>query len=78
MSDNILSSEALYAGMCRYIGTPTEVKIRSEVNDMVEMIEKPLQIQRGYRMVTTETYCKRSGFNIVCDIETIQLLTFIK
>lgn len=72
MSDNILSSEALYAGMCRYIGTPTEVKIRSEVNDMVEMIEKPLQIQKGYRMVTTMTYGERSGFNIFCDIDMIR------
>lgn len=73
MSDNKNASEALFVGMCSYIGTPTDVKIRSEVNDMVEMIKKPLQIQRGYRMVTTRTYCEKSGFSS-CDKDTIQFI----
>lgn len=75
MYDN---KNTLYAGMCSYIGTPTEVKIRSEVNDMVEMIEKPLHIQRGYRRVTISTDYKRLGFNIFCDIDTIQWCNFHK
>ena len=40
MSDNCRVSEALYVGLCGYIGTPTEVTIRRDVLDMEEMIFK--------------------------------------
>lgn len=37
MSDNCRVSEALYVGLCDYIGTPTEVAIRREVKDIEEI-----------------------------------------
>ncbi|XP_062582332.1 uncharacterized protein LOC134244073 [Saccostrea cucullata] len=40
-------SEVLYVGLCRKIGTPTEVAIRRDVMDIREMIEKPVHNHRG-------------------------------
>ncbi|XP_056015570.1 uncharacterized protein LOC125674082 [Ostrea edulis] len=53
-------SEVLYVGLCRKIGTPTEVTIRRDVLDMKEMIETPLQIYRGERLMMSGSY--REGF----------------
>lgn len=40
MSDYCRVSEALYVGLCRHIGTPTEVTIRREVMDMWDMMDE--------------------------------------
>uniref|UniRef100_K1QT37 Uncharacterized protein n=1 Tax=Magallana gigas TaxID=29159 RepID=K1QT37_MAGGI len=56
MSDDCRVSEALYVGLCGYIGTPTEVTIRREVMDMQEMIEKPVEIHKGCRMMGSGSY----------------------
>ncbi|XP_065929585.1 uncharacterized protein [Magallana gigas] len=60
MSDNCRVSEALYVGLCGYIGTPTEVTVRREMEDMAEMIKKPVQVYNGQRMMTSGSY--REGF----------------
>ncbi|XP_061182539.1 uncharacterized protein LOC133190872 [Saccostrea echinata] len=53
-------SEVLYVGLCRKIGTPTEVAIRRDVMDMWEMIEKNKQIYTGTTYMFTGSY--REGF----------------
>ncbi|XP_062582340.1 uncharacterized protein LOC134244082 [Saccostrea cucullata] len=55
-------SEVLYVGLCRKIGTPTEVAIRRDVLDMEEMIMKPVYNQIGYVMVESGSY--REGFRM--------------
>uniref|UniRef100_A0A8W8IHS4 Mab-21-like HhH/H2TH-like domain-containing protein n=1 Tax=Magallana gigas TaxID=29159 RepID=A0A8W8IHS4_MAGGI len=60
MSDNCRVSEALYVGLCGYVGTPTEVTIRREVMDMEEMIWQPVQIHRGCRSMDSGSH--REGF----------------
>lgn len=39
MSDNCLAPEALYVGLCVYIGTPIEVTVRREVMDTDELLK---------------------------------------
>ncbi|XP_056015545.1 uncharacterized protein LOC125674377 isoform X2 [Ostrea edulis] len=53
-------SEVLYVGLCWEMGTPKEVTIRRDVLDMEEMIETPLQIYRGERLMMSGSY--REGF----------------
>nr|XP_034328797.1 uncharacterized protein LOC117690049 [Crassostrea gigas] len=60
MSDNCDMSEALYVGLCDYIGTPTELTARREVMDMEEMIIKPALIHEWCRMMKTGSH--REGF----------------
>lgn len=47
-------------GLCRYIGTPTELIVRREVMDIYEMMYKPVQIRRGIRYMFSGSY--REGF----------------
>ncbi|XP_065929819.1 uncharacterized protein [Magallana gigas] len=60
MSDNCRVSEALYVGLCGYLGTPTEVTVRREVEDMTDMIKKPVQTHSGKRMMISGSF--REGF----------------
>ncbi|XP_052683592.1 uncharacterized protein LOC128163941 [Crassostrea angulata] len=60
MSDNCRVSEAIYVGLCGYIGTPTDVAVRREVIDMAEMIEIPVQVDDGMRKM--ESGSCREGF----------------
>ena len=55
-------SEAVYVGMCRYVGTPTEVRIRREVTDTEEVVCRPLHIMIGAdRMISGS---RREGFRL--------------
>ncbi|XP_052704680.1 uncharacterized protein LOC128180596 [Crassostrea angulata] len=60
MSDNCRVSEALYVGLCDYIGTQTEVTARREVMDMEEIIRKPVDIHRSYIQMDSGSH--REGF----------------
>lgn len=40
-------SETLFLGLCRKIGTQTEVEIRREVMNMDELIKRPCQKHNG-------------------------------
>lgn len=40
-------SETLFLGLCRKIGTQTEVEIRREVMNMDEIIKRPCQKHNG-------------------------------
>ncbi|XP_062582351.1 uncharacterized protein LOC134244092 [Saccostrea cucullata] len=63
-------SEVLYVGLCRKIGTPTEVAIRRDVMDMHEMIEKPVYNHRGIAVMKSGSY--REGFRLrSSDIDTM-------
>ncbi|XP_062593275.1 uncharacterized protein LOC134254767 isoform X2 [Saccostrea cucullata] len=53
-------SEVLYVGLCRTLGTPTEVAIRRDVRDMVELIQKPLDTE--LRRMWSGSY--REGFRL--------------
>lgn len=53
-------SEALYVGLCCYIGTPTEVTIRREVIDIDEKIRTPRIAYKGLMYMKSGSY--REGF----------------
>ncbi|XP_056006105.1 uncharacterized protein LOC125658965 isoform X2 [Ostrea edulis] len=56
MDDIPRVSEVLYVGLCHEIGTPTEVTVRRDVEDMKEMIKKPVEIYRGDRSMLSGSY----------------------
>nr|XP_022288206.1 uncharacterized protein LOC111100526 [Crassostrea virginica] len=80
-------SEAVYEGMCRYVGTPKEVRIRREVTDTEEVIERHVTIMRGLNRM--ESGSRREGFRletsdsdwmlwppdhkVICDLSQISL-----
>ncbi|XP_078337334.1 uncharacterized protein LOC111100821 [Crassostrea virginica] len=80
-------SEAVYVGMCRYVGTPTEVRIRREVVDTWETMMRPVYIMRGLDRMTSGSM--REGFRlktsdtdymfwlpdhkVICDLSQISL-----
>lgn len=53
-------SEALFLGLCRKIGTQTEVKIRREVMNMDEIIKRPCQKHDGQAQMLSGS--SREGF----------------
>ncbi|XP_056016767.1 uncharacterized protein LOC130053478 [Ostrea edulis] len=53
-------SEVLYVGVCRGIGTPTEVTIRRDLEDSAEIILKPSQSYKGERTMLSGS--TREGF----------------
>ncbi|XP_062588846.1 uncharacterized protein LOC134250498 [Saccostrea cucullata] len=55
-------SEVLYVGLCRKIGTPTEVAIRRDVMDMDEMIKKPFFNHRKSAVMLSGS--NREGFRL--------------
>eukprot|EP00105_Crassostrea_gigas_P036483 XP_019920631.1 PREDICTED: uncharacterized protein LOC109617970 [Crassostrea gigas] len=74
MSDNCRVSEALYAGLCRYIGTPTDVTVRREVMDMAEMIRTPVEIDYGVRKMKSGSYRECFRFKS-SDLDTMFWIT---
>nr|XP_022288208.1 uncharacterized protein LOC111100529 [Crassostrea virginica]XP_022288209.1 uncharacterized protein LOC111100529 [Crassostrea virginica]XP_022288210.1 uncharacterized protein LOC111100529 [Crassostrea virginica]XP_022288211.1 uncharacterized protein LOC111100529 [Crassostrea virginica] len=55
-------SESVYVGMCRYVGTPTEVRIRREVTDTDEVVKRPVRIMRGLDRMKSGS--RREGFRL--------------
>ncbi|XP_078337711.1 uncharacterized protein LOC144626720 [Crassostrea virginica] len=55
-------SEAVYVGMCRYVGSPTEVRIRREVADTDEAVRRPVRIMRGLDRMQSGS--RREGFRL--------------
>ena len=55
-------SDAVYVGMCRYVGSPTEERIRREMTDTVGMVCRPVGIVRGLDM--TGSGSRREGFRL--------------
>nr|XP_022288648.1 uncharacterized protein LOC111100818 [Crassostrea virginica] len=80
-------SEAVYVGMCRYVGSPTEVRIRREVTDTEEVLRRPVCIMRGFNRMVSGS--RREGFRlktsdmdfmfwspdhkVICDLSQISL-----
>ncbi|XP_078316744.1 uncharacterized protein LOC111101641 [Crassostrea virginica] len=80
-------SEAVYACMCRYVGSSTEVRIRREVVDTMEGMERPLMMMRGLDGMMSGS--RREGFRlhtsdedgmlwppnhtVICDLSQISL-----
>ena len=68
MNHTSYSSEAMYVGMSRELGTPTEVRIRREVVDTSEEVTRPLMIMRGLESEMGGSL--REGFRIKdCDMD---------
>jgi hypothetical protein len=40
-------SEAVYAGLCHEVGTLSEVRIRRDVVDTEEVVDRPVREKRG-------------------------------
>ena len=55
-------SEAVYVGMCLEVGTPTEVKIRREVVDTYEAMNRPVWIMREFDRMKSGS--RREGFRL--------------
>ncbi|XP_062616524.1 uncharacterized protein LOC134278223 [Saccostrea cucullata] len=80
-------SEFVYVGMCREIGSPTEVRIRREVMDTDEVMNRPVYIMRGFDRIMSGS--SREGFRmrtsdldwmlwppdhkVICDLSQINL-----
>ncbi|XP_062608234.1 uncharacterized protein LOC134270072 [Saccostrea cucullata] len=55
-------SETTYVGLCHKIGTPTEVRIRREVDNAEEAVRKPIMKSRGF--TTLKSGSNREGFRL--------------
>ncbi|XP_056002416.1 uncharacterized protein LOC125663350 isoform X2 [Ostrea edulis] len=80
-------SEAVYVGLCRKVGTPSEVRIRRDVVDTKELMERPVRIMMGIQKMTSGSH--REGFRlrtsdidwmfwppdhkVICDLSQISL-----
>ena len=80
-------SEAVYVGMCRYVGSPTEVRIRREVTDIDEVVCRPVMIMKVFDRMKSGS--RREGFRfktsdmdfmfwlpdhkVICDLSQISL-----
>lgn len=60
MGDSPRVSEVLYVGLCRHIGTPTEVTIRRELSDMEEIIRNSVGVYEGQIYIHSGSH--REGF----------------
>ncbi|XP_056003698.1 uncharacterized protein LOC130049754 [Ostrea edulis] len=86
--DHILRlSESVYVGMCREVGTPSEVRIRRDVVDTDEEVCRPVRIVRGLQNMRSGS--SREGFRlktsdidqmiwppnhkVICDLSQISL-----
>ena len=67
-------SEAVFVGMCREIGTSTEVRIRREVADIQEKVWRPLWVKRGIDMMRSGS--QSEGFRLLSsDVDQMFWLT---
>jgi hypothetical protein len=80
-------SEAVYAGLCHEVGTPSEVRIRRDVMDTMEVVKSPVMIMK--RLDRMESGSRREGFRrrtsdrdimlwppdhkVICDLSQIGL-----
>ncbi|XP_062600962.1 uncharacterized protein LOC134262591, partial [Saccostrea cucullata] len=80
-------SLAVYEGLCHNMGTPMEVRMRREVDDTIEFVEKPVDIFKGINKMKSGS--KREGFRlensdldvmiwspghkVICDLSQINL-----
>lgn len=72
MSDNCRVSEVLYVGLCRQIGTPTEVTVRRELSDMEVMINNSLEENRYIGIKTVYSGSYKEDFRLKSsDIDTM-------
>ncbi|XP_062593572.1 uncharacterized protein LOC134255068 [Saccostrea cucullata] len=55
-------SESVYVGLYREVGSPTEVRIRREVMDTVEVVSRPVYIMRGFDRMRSGS--RREGFRL--------------
>ena len=74
-------------GMCRYVGSPSEVRIRREVADTEEVVNRPMIIMRTFDRMMSGS--RREGFRlqtsdmdwmswppdhkVICDLSQISL-----
>ncbi|XP_061190736.1 uncharacterized protein LOC133198743 [Saccostrea echinata] len=56
-------SEAVYVGLCRKIGSPTEVRMRREVTDTEEVVRQSVKIMKGFDRMMSGS--RREGFRLV-------------
>ncbi|XP_062596006.1 uncharacterized protein LOC134257411 [Saccostrea cucullata] len=80
-------SEVMYVGLCRRVGSPTEVRIRREVNDTMEVVSQPVYIMKrldrmksgskreGFRLITSDSdwMLWPPDHKVICDISQINL-----
>ncbi|XP_062595981.1 uncharacterized protein LOC134257371 [Saccostrea cucullata] len=80
-------SESVYVGLCREVGSPTEVRIRREVMDTMEAVKKPVNIMKGFDKMrsgsTREGYRQSTSdadwmfwppdHKVICDLSQISL-----
>ncbi|XP_048751605.2 uncharacterized protein LOC125663360 [Ostrea edulis] len=80
-------SEAVYVGMSREVGTPSEVRIRRDVMDTAEVVRRSVNIMKGLHIMTSGS--EREGFRlptsdvdcmfwpgdhkVICDLSQISL-----
>ncbi|XP_061190190.1 uncharacterized protein LOC133198052 [Saccostrea echinata] len=80
-------SEAVYVGLCREVGSPTEVRMRREVMDTVEVVRNSVRMKRGLH--TMKSGSRGEGFRmrssdldymfwypnhkVICDLSQISL-----
>jgi hypothetical protein len=63
-------SEAVYAGLCHEVGTPSEVRIRRDVVDTKEVVKRPVMIMIG--LISMKSGSDREGFRLkTSDIDTM-------
>ncbi|XP_062611470.1 uncharacterized protein LOC134273296, partial [Saccostrea cucullata] len=60
-------SDFVYIGLCREVGSPTEVRIRREVMDTEEVLKRPVNILRGFDRMTSGS--KGEGFRLITSDE---------
>ena len=65
-------SEAVYIGMCREVGTPTQVKIRREIADVEDVLGKPRLFSHNSEGMTSGSRCEGFRFKS-SDIADIML-----
>jgi hypothetical protein len=80
-------SKAVYVGMCYVVGTPSEVRIRRDVEDINEVVKRPVNVIKGMQKMISGSH--REGFRldtsdidvmfwlphhkVICDLSQISL-----
>ncbi|XP_062604120.1 uncharacterized protein LOC134265925 [Saccostrea cucullata] len=55
-------SEVIYVGLCYEVGTPTEVRMRRGVTEIMEAVKRPVYIMRGLDRIMSGS--QREGFKL--------------
>lgn len=80
-------SGAAYVGLCREVGTPSEVRIRRDADDIMEVVKRPVNVMKGLQRMISGSH--REGFRlntsdvdvmfwlphheVICDLSQISL-----